>query len=79
MRQDLNIQNIFHHDVINIYETNIRICIVNNDLFQFLQCINKLFELYQRLNIKKSKVGIFPFSNIKYTIYIRTYVHKIGW
>ncbi|KEG00264.1 conserved Plasmodium protein, unknown function [Plasmodium vinckei vinckei] len=68
MRQDLNIQNIFHHDVINIYETNIRICIVNNDLFQFLQCINKLFELYQRLNIKKSKVEFLCYKLIYLTL-----------
>ncbi|CAA9989308.1 SAC3/GNAP family-related protein, putative [Plasmodium knowlesi strain H] len=68
MRQDMNIQNIFHDDVINIYETNIRICIVNNDLFQFLQCINKLFELYQRLNIKKSKVEFLCYKLIYLTL-----------
>ncbi|CRH01108.1 conserved Plasmodium protein, unknown function [Plasmodium relictum] len=68
LRQDLNIQNIFHNDVINIYETNIRICIVNNDLFQFLQCINKLFELYQRLNIKKSKVEFLCYKLIYLTL-----------
>ncbi|KJP88891.1 hypothetical protein AK88_01385 [Plasmodium fragile] len=68
MRQCMNIQNIFHDDVINIYETNIRICIVNNDLFQFLQCINKLFELYQRLNIKKSKVEFLCYKLIYLTL-----------
>ncbi|KYO01719.1 hypothetical protein PGSY75_0602600 [Plasmodium gaboni] len=68
LRQDLNIQNIFHDDVVNIYETNIRICIVNNDLFQFLQCINKLFELYQRLNITKSKVEFLCYKLIYMTL-----------
>ncbi|GAW81994.1 hypothetical protein, conserved [Plasmodium gonderi] len=68
MRQDMNIQNIFHDDVINIYETNIRICIVNNDLFQFLQCINKLFELYRRLNINKSKIEFLCYKLIYLTL-----------
>lgn len=68
LRQDLNIQSILHTDVINIYETNIRICIVNNDLFQFLQCINKLFEMYQKLNINKSKVEFMCYKMIYLTL-----------
>lgn len=68
LRQDLNIQSVFHNDVINMYEANIRICIVNNDLFQFLQCINKLFELYQKLNIRKSKIEFLCYKLIYLTL-----------
>jgi len=68
IRQDLVIQSVTDEFALEVYETNARWCLENNDVAEFKRCLLRIDEFYNHLNITSSNMDEFYCYSLLYNL-----------
>lgn len=66
IRQDLVIQAIADEFALQVYETNARWCLENNDIPEFKRCLVRIDEFYNHLNLSSDNIDEFSCYSLLY-------------